>query len=147
MIRYKHILAAVLLTAVSGIGTLLPFSAQASENGRRNTTYGVGALTGALIYKHKWIPAAVAGVGTYAAYHNWQAQINARHRHQNRLARIHSYRSGYNYGVRSDRWHQRYMARHHARAVARHHARAVARHHRAVARRHYRAVAHRHHCR
>ncbi len=150
MTRFKRVLTAVLLTATAGIGTLLPFSAQASENGRRNTTYGLGALTGALIYKHQWIPAAVSGIGTYAAYHNWQAQVDARHRYQNHLARLNSYRSGYGYGARQASWHQRYVShysssRSYGRLSSRRHYRAV--NHRTH--RHYRAASHRsrRHCR
>lgn len=120
MNRFKTTVAATVLTALMGVGVMVPFTAQASENGRRNTTYGVGALTGALLYKHKWLPAAVTGVGTYAAYHNWQAQINARHRRQNRLAQVHAYRSGFYSGHRVARLH-RVTTTHRYRAVAHKH--------------------------
>jgi hypothetical protein len=101
----RAILVAALLAATLGTGLLLPFTAKASENGRKNTTAALGAVTGYFLYKHQWVPAAVAGAGTYIAYHNWQAAINARHRRE-RLA--------YRYRL------ARYRARHHrTRHVAR----------------------------
>jgi len=101
----KRNLVAALLLAFFAAGLVLPITARASEAGRRNTTLALGALTGYLAYRKMWLPAAVAGVGTYAAYHNWQAQIDARHRYQHRLAYLHAYRLGYTRGTHHTRRH------------------------------------------
>ena len=105
----KRNLMAALLLAFFATGLVLPLSVRASEAGRRNTTLALGALTGYLAYRKMWIPAAVAGVGTYAAYHNWQAQIDARHRREHRLAYLHAYRLGYTRGTH----HTRHRTTHH----------------------------------
>ncbi len=72
-----------LVTITLGGSLLAPMAAHASEAGRRNTTLGLGALTAVLAAKHQWVPAVIAGAGTAVAEHNWQAQINARHRRNN----------------------------------------------------------------
>ncbi|MCA1596789.1 MAG: hypothetical protein LC772_10260 [Chloroflexi bacterium] len=106
-----------------GVGLLVPFNARASEAGRRNTTWGLGAVTAVLAAKHQWVPAAVTGIGTAVAYHNYQAAVNARHRHEQRLAMRHSYRTGFYVGDRAGRAHERRMAllraRQHRLALAR----------------------------
>lgn len=79
----KKAAMAGMITATLGGSLLAPMAARASEAGRRNTTLGLGALTAVLAAKGQWVPAAIAGVGTVAAEHNWQAQINARHRRDN----------------------------------------------------------------
>ena len=92
MTRMKKLWVAIALIAFMGIGTLTPFAARASEAGRKNTTLGLGALTAVLGAKKMWVPAAITGVGTYYAYHNWQAKINARHRRENELRYLHNLR-------------------------------------------------------
>ena len=98
MNRLYRTLVTVILTAFLSTGILMPFAAKASEQGRKNTTLVLGGVTGVLAAKKKWVPAAVAGVGTYVAYHNWQAAINARHRRENQLRTRHAYRLGYRHG-------------------------------------------------
>lgn len=115
MMQLRRTLVATLLVAFLGIGALMPFTARASEAGRRNTTLGLGALTGVLLYKKQWLPAAAAGVGTYYAYHNWQAQINARHRAENQLHYSRSYSNGYRRGVAYGRRVHRTRVVHHRR--------------------------------
>ena len=95
MTYMKKALVALALIAFMGVGFLTPFAAKASEAGRKNTTLALGALTGVLALKKMWIPAAIAGVGTYYAEHNWQAEINARHRRENELRYLHAYRAAH----------------------------------------------------
>jgi hypothetical protein len=141
MKNIRGTIAAVVLGTFLSIGTFTPFAAKASEAGRRNTTYALGALTGVLALKHQWIPAGIAAVGTGVAYHNYQAAVNARHRREHQLAYAHAYRSGYYSGdAVGRRTAYRYAAsrnygsvRHHYRVVRKvHHRRLVhhRRHHR-----------------
>jgi hypothetical protein len=109
----KKSVAAILVAASMAATAMAPYTAKASEAGRRNTTYALGALTGVLAAKHKWIPAGVAAVGTGVAYHNYQAAINARHRREHRIAYRHAYRAGYNSGYHTRVHHRRVV--HHRR--------------------------------
>ncbi|HET6384240.1 MAG TPA: hypothetical protein VFJ58_12680 [Armatimonadota bacterium] len=100
MRNLKQMIVITALLSFVGTGAFAPVGVKASEAGRRNTTLGLGALTGVLAVKKMWVPAAIAGVGTYAAYHNWQAKIDARHRRENQLRARHAYRVGYSRGRR-----------------------------------------------
>ena len=104
MTHLNRSLVSLLLLAFLGVGLLLPVTARASEEGRRNTTYALGAATAYFLAKKDWVPAAVAGIGTAVAFHNYQALINARHRREHRLAYRHAYRLGLLHGYRRHRY-------------------------------------------
>jgi len=70
---------------------LTPIAANASEDGRRNTALGLGALTGYLFTRGgSKVPAFIGLAGTAYAYKRYQDSINARHKRE-RYARY--YRS------------------------------------------------------
>jgi hypothetical protein len=76
-----------------GIGLVaMPPSAKASEEGRRNTAYALGAATLYLGIKKKTIPAIVAGAGTAYAIKRLDDAIDDRHEREKRAAN--SYYSG-----------------------------------------------------
>ena len=95
---------------------LAPISAAASEEGRRNTTLGLGALTGYLFTRGGSKVPAFLGLGATAyAYKRYQDSINSRHRRERAAAyyrrhrsarrsrsstRSSSYSSGYRAGYR-----------------------------------------------
>jgi hypothetical protein len=118
----KRIVGIALLIALAA-PLLAPVPARASENGRRNTTYALGALTAYFLARKQWIPAALGAAGTYAAYHNYQAAVNARHRRERALAyrysSYHSYRSyspSSTYSSYRPVYHHTYYTRHHYRS-------------------------------
>lgn len=72
-------------------GTLLtPIAVQASEQGRKNTTLGLGAVTGYLFTrKGSKVPAFVGLAATGYAYKRYDDSVKARHqRERARAARI-----------------------------------------------------------
>jgi hypothetical protein len=60
----------------------MPPNATASEEGRRNTAYALGAATLYLGIKKKTIPAVITGVGTAYAAKRMQDSIDARHKRE-----------------------------------------------------------------
>lgn len=73
------LMAAVFMAGVA----LVPLNAQASEEGRRNTTIGLGALTGYLFTrKGNKVPAFVSLGATAYAYKRYDDSIRSRHRRQ-----------------------------------------------------------------
>lgn len=76
---------------------LTPIAASASEEGRRNTTLGLGALTGYLFTRRgNKVPAFLAAGATGYAYKRYDDSIRARHRrerwYRTRAYRRHHYR-------------------------------------------------------
>ena len=97
MIRNTRLIAAALLTAFIGATTLAaPMAARASEEGKRNTTLGLGAAAAALLLTQKnKLPGAIAGAGAAYSYVQYQNDINKRHKRE----RLSAYRTGYHRGV------------------------------------------------
>ena len=60
----------------------MPPSATASEEGRRNTAYALGAATLALGLKEKWVPALITGAGTAYAVKRLDDAIDDRHQRE-----------------------------------------------------------------
>ena len=89
MMRIKHSRlfgAAMAALFMAGAATA-PIAARASDDGRRNTTLALGALTGYLFTRGGSKIPAFIGLGTTAyAYKRYQDKVNDRHRRQ-RLAR------------------------------------------------------------
>src|SRR5690348_14758411 len=80
---------------VSGLA-LTPIAASASEEGRRNTTLGLGALTGYLFTRRgSKVPAFVGLAGTAYAYKRYDDAIKARHKREKLAYGRHQYRRGY----------------------------------------------------
>ena len=70
-----------------------PVAAKASEEGRRNTTLALGALTGYLFTRGgNKVPAFVSLGATAYAYKRYQDKVNDRHRRERR-ARARYYRN------------------------------------------------------
>jgi hypothetical protein len=66
--------------------TLAPVAASASEEGRRNTTLGLGALTGYLFTRGgNKVPAFLGLAGTAYAYKRYDDSIRSRHARERRL--------------------------------------------------------------
>jgi uncharacterized membrane protein YebE (DUF533 family) len=105
MIRNTRVIAAALLTAFIGTTTLAaPMAAKASEEGKRNTTLGLGAAAAALLLTQKnKLPGALVGAGAVYSYTQYQNDINRRHKRERRTA----YRSGFRSGTTYARNHRR----------------------------------------
>ena len=78
-------ISAGLLALTLTAGTLIaPVTANASEEGKRNTAIGVGALAlGLLLTQKNKLPGIVAAGGAAYAYSQYDASIRARHRREN----------------------------------------------------------------
>ena len=73
-------IAAFAAAGAVGLGMVaMPPSADASEEGRRNTAYALGAATLYLGLKEKWVPALVTGAGTAYAVKRLDDAIDDRH--------------------------------------------------------------------
>ncbi len=106
--RTRFISGALAALFMAG-ATIVPVAASASEEGRRNTALGLGALTGYLFTRGGNKTGAFLGLGATAyAYKRYQDKVNARHRRE-RYAR---YRRHYRHGYRAG---YRYARRHHHR--------------------------------
>ncbi len=82
------IIASVCVVAIIGGMAFLPMMASASETGKRNTTYALGAAAAALLLTQKNKIAGIVTLGGAAyAYEQYAAQIAKRHR----LAKEHGY--------------------------------------------------------
>ena len=102
MIINTRFTALATLAAFLGTSLLTPIVAQASEEGKRNTTLGLGAAAAALLLTQKnKLPGAVVGAGAVYSGIQYQNSITARHRRaaaqRARYARMHR-RSRHNNG-------------------------------------------------
>ena len=78
---------------------LLPIKSIASEEGRRNTAIGLGALTGYLFTQRgSKVPAFMGATATLYAYKRYQDAINARHKRERYYAEENAYQAGYSDG-------------------------------------------------
>jgi hypothetical protein len=86
MQRTSKLFGAAMAALFMGGAILAPISAQASEEGRRNTTLGLGALTGYLFTRGgSKVPAFLGLAGTAYAYKRYNDSINDRHKRERRL--------------------------------------------------------------
>jgi len=104
--------AAMAAMFIGGI-TLTPVAAHASEEGRRNTTLGLGALTGYLFTRGgSKVPAFIGLAGTAYAYKRYNDSISARHAREKRMreyyrsraARLKAYRAKRHHAAHHHRW-------------------------------------------
>ena len=95
---FSGVLAAVALVGA----TVAPIAANASEEGKRNTTIGLSAAAAALLLTQKnKLPGVVAAGGAAYAYSQYQNDINRRHKR----ARAYGYRNGTRPGTHYARRH------------------------------------------
>ena len=84
----KGVLAIGALVAFMGSAVMAPMIAQASEEGKRNTTLGLGAGAAALLLTQKnKLPGALVGAGAIYSGVSLQNDINKRHRREREIAR------------------------------------------------------------
>ena len=78
-------ITAGLLALTITAGTLMaPIAANASEEGKRNTAIGIGALAvGLLLTQKNKLPGIVAAGGAAYAYSQYDASVRNRHRREN----------------------------------------------------------------
>ena len=108
MQRYTRFLAAASVAAFIASALAAPLAAFASEEGKRNTTYGLGAAAAALLLTQKnKLPGIVAAGGTAYAYSQYQHDIDKRHSRERSAA----YRHGYRRGASYSRYHRRVTRR------------------------------------
>ena len=89
----KQRLTAVALAVSMGASAfILPLSAQASEEGKRNTTYALGAAAALLLTQKNKLPGIVAAAGAGYAYTKYNDDVKARHRRE----RDYGYDDNYN---------------------------------------------------
>lgn len=99
--------SAMAIVTMAGMA-LAPVAVRASEEGRRNTALGLGAVTAYLFTRRgNKIPAFAGLAATAYAYKRYDDSIKARHRRENYSRRRSSYRSGYRAGYRYARRHRR----------------------------------------
>ena len=104
MQRVPRFTAAALAALMTFGAVVTPIVAQASEDGKRNTTYVLGAAAAALLLTQKnKLPGALAAGGAVYAYSQYQNDINKRHRRERAAA----YRYGYRRGASYSRYHRR----------------------------------------
>ena len=97
-------LVALALTALLAIAITAPLGAAASEEGRRNTTLGLGAASAALLLTQRnKLPGILVGAGAVYSYSQYLRDINHRHAHE----RAASYRTGFRRGQRYARYYRR----------------------------------------
>jgi hypothetical protein len=104
MLRASRYTAAALAGLIGFGSVVAPVAAQASEEGKRNTTYALGAAAAALLLTQKnKLPGALAAGGAIYAYSQYQNDINKRHKRERAAA----YRYGYRRGASYTRYHRR----------------------------------------
>ncbi len=104
MVRVPRFTGIALAALVTFSSVVAPIAAQASEEGKRNTTYALGAAAAALLITQKnKLPGLVAAGGTVYAYSQLQRDIDSRHRRERSAAYRHGYRRGATYA----RYHHR----------------------------------------
>ena len=83
----KSVMVVGALVAFLGSAIVAPMTARASEEGKRNTTLGLGAGAAALLLTQKnKIPGALVGAGAIYSGVSLQNDINRRHKRERQLA-------------------------------------------------------------
>src|SRR5207302_3477916 len=96
--RARFFCGAMAALFISGLA-LTPVAASASEEGRRNTALGLGALTGYLFTRGGSKVPAFVGLGATAyAYKRYQDSYNERKKRERWATARRYYRSGYRRG-------------------------------------------------
>lgn len=114
----RHGLMGAALAALTLGGVMAtPIAARASEEGRRNTTLGLGALTGYLFTRGgSKVPAFIGAAGTAYAYKRYDDSIRDRHRREQAQRAYRSSRRDNHYRDRRySSSHRDYYRRHDSR--------------------------------
>ena len=105
MSTIKSFAAVGTLAAFMATTLAAPLTARASEEGKRNTTLGLGAGAAALLLTQKnKLPGALVGAGAVYSAISLNNDINKRHHRADQQA----YRNGYRNGRRVAQTHRRY---------------------------------------
>jgi hypothetical protein len=105
--RYAKQGLAGVLALSSMVGVLMfPSKALASEEGRRNTTYALGAAAATLLLtQHNKTAGILTGLAAAYAYKRWNDSITARHRREGYWDHRYRYQQRYYHApYRPERW-------------------------------------------
>jgi uncharacterized membrane protein YebE (DUF533 family) len=94
MKKTTRLTAVAALTAFLGTAIAAPMTAHASEEGKRNTAYGLGAAALLLSGQRNKLPAILAGAGAAYSAYDMHRDIKKRNDREKRAA----YRNGYSKG-------------------------------------------------
>lgn len=94
MNRTTKLTAIAALTAFIGSGIAAPIAAHASEEGKRNTAYGLGAAALLLSRQKNKLPAIIAGAGSAYSAYDMQQDIKKRNAREKKAAYKNGYRNG-----------------------------------------------------
>lgn len=95
MITNKSVTAIGVLAAIVATTLAAPLTARASEEGKRNTTLGLGAGAAALLLTQKnKLPGALVGAGAVYSAVSLNNDINKRHQRARRYAENQRYQRG-----------------------------------------------------
>ena len=105
----KSVMAIGALAAFMGSSLMAPLTARASEEGKRNTTLGLGAGAAALLLTQKnKLPGALVGAGAIYSGISLNNDINRRHKRERQIAyerRVRERRAAYARAHRTYRHH------------------------------------------
>jgi hypothetical protein len=94
MNRTSRLTAVAALTAFIGSGIVAPMTAHASEEGKRNTAYGLGAAALLLSGQKNKLPAILAGAGAAYSAYDMHRDIKKRNDREKKAAYRNGYRNG-----------------------------------------------------
>ena len=97
MNRTTRLTAFAALTAFIGSGVVAPIAAHASEEGKRNTAYGLGAAALLLSRQRNKLPAIIAGAGAAYSAYDMQQDIKRRNKREKAAAYRNGVRNGKKY--------------------------------------------------
>jgi uncharacterized membrane protein YebE (DUF533 family) len=100
MWKHTRFFAAAMAFLMIASMAILPMPARASEEGKRNTAIGLGALTGVLFtMRGNKIPAFAGLAATAYAYKRYDDAVKARHRRERRARyyRLHHHKTHYSH--------------------------------------------------
>jgi uncharacterized membrane protein YebE (DUF533 family) len=105
----RYNLTALALTALVGFSAVsAPLAASASEAGKRNTTYALGAAAAALLLTQKnKLPGLLAAGGAVYAYTQYNKDVQARHEREQYGYYDNNYNNRYNNSHRNHDTRQR----------------------------------------
>lgn len=94
MKRTTKLTAIAALTAFIGSGIVAPIAVHASEEGKRNTAYGLGAAALLLSRQRNKLPAILAGAGAAYSAYDMNRDIKNRNAREKKSAYKNGYRNG-----------------------------------------------------
>ena len=103
MNRTTKLTAVAALTAFIGSSIVAPIAAHASEEGKRNTAYGLGAAALLLSRQRNKLPAIIAGAGAAYSAYDMHQDIRKRNKREKAAAYKKGYRNGKKVATRYSR--------------------------------------------